>query len=215
MEATEPALEWLRLSERYGRMSDEELLELSRQSLQLTDIARQVLASEMSVRRLTAPSEEEPASPPAPPASSSRYGEDRELVELSTVWSLRDALAAERLLDRAGIPFFLGPEKARRVDPGKLNFAEGVAIEVMQVGLPWARQALAHFRPLDQPARNHEEQEPVGVRCPRCRSADIIFDRLVAGAGKSAPSEDPDYAWRCDSCQHEWCDQGLPSDECP
>src|SRR5208282_6280094 len=46
----------------------------------------------------------------------SPYDEDRKLVELCTVWSVRDALQVQTILDEAGIPFFMGPEKAAGVD---------------------------------------------------------------------------------------------------
>jgi hypothetical protein len=37
-------------------------------------------------------------------------------VEICTVWSLSDALQLQTLLDRAGIPFFMGPEKATAME---------------------------------------------------------------------------------------------------
>ena len=43
----------------------------------------------------------------------SPYQEDRKLVGLCTAWSLRDALTLQWVLDRAGVPFFMGPEKLR------------------------------------------------------------------------------------------------------
>jgi hypothetical protein len=46
----------------------------------------------------------------------SSYDEDRKLVELCTVWSVRDALQVQTILDGLGIPFFMGPEKATGVD---------------------------------------------------------------------------------------------------
>jgi len=57
-----------------------------------------------------------PAIPdPSPPLDSSG-DEDPELVEICTVWSLADALQLQTLLDRAGIPFFMGPEKATAME---------------------------------------------------------------------------------------------------
>jgi len=44
------------------------------------------------------------------------YAEDRELFEICAVWSLRDALQVQSMLDVAGIPFFMGEEKATGVD---------------------------------------------------------------------------------------------------
>jgi hypothetical protein len=138
MEALDPAAEWLRLSERYRQMSDSELTALARHNSDLTDVAQQTLANEISQRRLKLQPEEPPAPPPAepPPDSSFFYAEDRELVEICVAWSLSDALQVQTLLDRAGIPFFMGPEKATGVDAVSSNFVNGVSVKIMQIGLP-------------------------------------------------------------------------------
>lgn len=206
MRSTEPALEWLRLAEHYHRMTDEELLELSSKSSDLTDIARQVLASEMSHRGLN-PVAEKPFSP-TPVAADAAYDADRELVELSTVWSLRDALELQTLLDRAGIPFFLGPEKATRVDAAS-SFTSGVGVAVMRVGLPRAQWAIERFKPRDLPDPRQPEEVPFEMRCPRCHSADVIFEDLVAETGDEGENSVRKYAWSCDECQHKWQDEGV------
>jgi hypothetical protein len=59
------------------------------------------------------------------------------------VWSAPDALKLQRLLDTAGIPFYIGPEKATGVEAVTSNFANGLSVQIMQVGVPWARQAFA------------------------------------------------------------------------
>jgi hypothetical protein len=48
-----PADEWERLQRRYRKMSDDELLELTDESSGLTDMAREVLYAEVSVRGIT------------------------------------------------------------------------------------------------------------------------------------------------------------------
>ena len=95
----------------------------------MTDVAQQTLAQEISQRRLRLEPEETPAPLPAepPPDSSSSYAEDRELVEICVVWCLSDALQVQMLLDRAGIPFFMGPEKATGVDAVTSNLGNGVS----------------------------------------------------------------------------------------
>ena len=109
----DPVAEWQRLSELHRRMSDNEPLVLARQSSALTDTAQQALAHEVSQRGLKL-QPEKPSAPPNPePQTDSPYAEDRELIEICTVWSLPDALQLQTLLDRAGIPFFMGPEKAK------------------------------------------------------------------------------------------------------
>jgi hypothetical protein len=120
-------------------VSDGELLVLAQQNFELTEIAQQSLASEISRRGLKRQSEELPARPePFPPFDSSG-DEDRELVEICTVWSLSDALQLQTLLGRAGIPFFMGPEKATGVETVTSNFVNGVSVQVMRIGLPWTR----------------------------------------------------------------------------
>src|SRR5579859_6830970 len=115
--------EFLRISERYRQMSDEELRVLIPQSSELTPFAQQALANEVRSRGLKAEvNDEKPATPPqiTQPTSFGRespelrdeavrdflepdspYDDDRKLVELCTVWSQRDALKVESILDAA------------------------------------------------------------------------------------------------------------------
>src|ERR1700733_5119202 len=74
--------EWLRVAEHYRNMSDGELIVLARQKSALTAVAQQALRDEISNRRLIVPPEEP------------------QLGEICTVWSLRDALQLQALLDR-------------------------------------------------------------------------------------------------------------------
>jgi len=127
MATLDAATEWRRLSELYSRMADGELLALARKQSELTDVAQGALANEMSFRRLKL-TPEEPATPRKvervvdPADLNPAYDEDRKLVEIRTVWSLADALQLQQLLDRAGIPFFMGPEMATGVDAVTSSF---------------------------------------------------------------------------------------------
>ncbi|MFZ3265574.1 MAG: hypothetical protein WA172_16325 [Terriglobales bacterium] len=144
------------------------------------------------------------------PDDSSYYEDDRELVEVCTVWSLADALQVQTLLERAGIPFYIGPKKATRVDAGTLNFGNGVSVQVMRIGLPWAAQALQNYKPADEPARKHEEELPeLSVRCPKCRSTEIILGDVVPERAGASRNASPAYRWSCDSCGCEWEDDGT------
>src|SRR5208282_3195142 len=107
--------EFLRIAERYRQMSDEELLVLIPQSSELTPFAQEALANEVRSRGLKAEVKaDEPAASSQfkpPPAffehespkfrdsadydPDSSYDEDRKLVELCTVWSVRDALQVQ------------------------------------------------------------------------------------------------------------------------
>src|SRR5262249_2042007 len=101
------ASEWLRLAERYRQKSDGELGALAQQESELTEAARQTLAGEVT-RRCLGMSPKNPPPPPEPePDPDSPYAQDRELVEVRKVWSLRDALQLQALFDLAGIPFYM------------------------------------------------------------------------------------------------------------
>lgn len=219
-----PAAEFLRISEHYRSLSDGELLVLARQPSELTATAQQALANEISERRLKVPPPEKPSSRPRPeppptvidPSDPSQheYDDDRQLVGLCTVWSVRDALQIQNLLDTAGIPFFMGPERATGVDAVTSNFAEGVSVQVMNVGLPWARQALQTYEPADDPTpKEKEELDELPVRCPKCKSTEVVFEDLVGEPTASAENAASRFKWKCDSCGHEWEDDGVVTEE--
>lgn len=211
--ATESSLEWLRLSAHYRAMTDGELIAIARQSSKLTEIAQQVLASEVSHRQLLIPSEEEPQpAPPPEPSPDSPYAEDRELIEICTVWSISDALQLQWLLDRAGIPFFMGPEKATGVDAVTSDFTKGVAVQIMRIGFYWASQAMRDYFPKDEPASEAVEIPDTAVCCPVCRSQDVIFKSLASPPESTAPSVQR-FEWTCDNCGHQWQDDGIA--KCP
>ena len=136
MDTLDPAGEYLRISERYRQMSDEELLVLVPQSSELTPFAQQALANEVRSRGLKVevgdkkPATSERFNPPRPffqqespklenpsvsdlPDTDSLYAEDRKLVELCTVWSERDALQLRAL------PVESDGHSLRRCHPGK------------------------------------------------------------------------------------------------
>jgi len=213
MRDIDPAGEWRELSERYRGMSDEELVFLARQSPALTDVAQQALTQEISYRKLQVPPEEAPLPPDPEPDPESPYSEDRELVELCTVWSLRDALQLQTLLDRAGIPFFMGPEKATGVDAVTSDFVKGVSVQVMRIGIPWTRQAMLNYEPADEPGRKPDEElEELSVRCPKCGSTEVVLGRLVTES-PTAKDSLPLFEWTCDSCGHQWEDDGIVREE--
>jgi DNA-directed RNA polymerase subunit M/transcription elongation factor TFIIS len=216
MQTLDPAGAWLRLAEHYRQLSDGELVRLARQTSELTDVAQQVLGQEIANRRLKVPPEE-PAAPRSPalqPNSAaeaeSPYAEDRELVLIGTVWSLADALQLQGLLDKAGIPFYMGPEKATRVEAGTPNFAKGLSVQIMQVGLPWARRALRQYFPADEPPQERmDESDRFAIHCPKCHSTEVVFEDLDRGPQGADGKPSSKFKWTCDSCGHEWEDDGL------
>jgi DNA-directed RNA polymerase subunit M/transcription elongation factor TFIIS len=237
MDTRDPAGEYLRISERYRQMSDEELLVLAPQSSELTPLAQQALASELRSRGLkievqnagpSRPSQfRRPQFRPPPTAiehesatvdsdgsdslAASPYDEDRKLVDLCTVWSLRDGLKVQNILDAAGIPFFMGTEKAAGVDLVTSNFADGVIVQIMKIGLPWAGPAMRHYEPQDDPAPKIDPKElgDVAVRCPKCNCEEVVFlggtDTPIVAADDSTQK----FQWTCDSCGYQWEDEGI------
>ena len=242
MSILDPAAEYLRLSEHYRAMSDEELLLLAAQTAKLTPFAQQALASEIRQRglKIEPTEDQEPAAVwPAKPAlqfertapkfraSSSDaaddsadadsadedpYDEDRELVTLCTVWSLRDALKIQRLLDVAGIPFYMGPEKATGVDQVTSDFAKGLDVQIMRVGVTWAGPLLRDYFPQDEPVDENppDDAEELPIRCPRCHSTGVVFDRLSSEPGAPATKK---FEWTCDACGEQWHDDGVAKEQ--
>ncbi len=239
-------VEFLRMAERYRRMSDEELLVLIPQSSELTSFAQEALANEVRSRGLKAEVEDEkPATPsqvkpppaffehqspkfrdsagsdfPGPDSSQldssheDQYAEDRKPVELCTVWSERDALQLQGILDEAGIPFFVGPEKATGADKVTSNFSNGVSVQIMQVGMPWARQAMQRYAPEDDPApKEKEELDEIVVRCPKCHSDEVVFEGRTSELANARDESSQKFEWACDSCGHHWEDDGVEKEE--
>jgi hypothetical protein len=80
-----------------------------------------------------------------------------------------------------GIPFYMGREKATRVDAVTSNFADGVSVQIMRVGIPWARQAMRHYMPTGAPTEGKEDEAGnLAIHCPKCHSTEVILDRLVS-----------------------------------
>jgi DNA-directed RNA polymerase subunit M/transcription elongation factor TFIIS len=220
MDTFDPAAEWLRISERYRQMSDGELLALARQSSELTDVAQQALAGEIARRGLKVEAAK-PAEPVRPePEPDSPYAEELKLVEVTRVWSLADAAQLQDLLDRAGIPVYMGKEKAALAERVTSSFADGVSVKVPQIGVPWARQAMENYSPANEPAKNDALDE-VEVRCPKCGSTEIFYG-VVEEEGSEAESEESNdefedaeaedapekYEWVCDACGNRWEEEG-------
>lgn len=153
---------------------------------------------------------------PSSPDSSheDQYDEDRKLVELCTVWSVRDALQVQTILDGLGIPFFMGPEKATGVDGVTSNFGNGVGVQIMQIGLAWAGPAMRHYEPEDDPTpKENEELDELPVRCPKCHSAEVVFEGGTSTLVVATDDSSQKYKWTCDSCGHQWEDDGVAKEE--
>jgi DNA-directed RNA polymerase subunit M/transcription elongation factor TFIIS len=218
MELIDRAGEWRRLVEHYRQLTDDELVDLARQPSALTDIAQQALQQEVANRRLKIPPEEPPRgpepSPDVPEGADDPYAADRELIQIATVWSLRDALKLERLLDSAGIPFYMGPEKATSADAVTSNFADGVGVQIMQAGLSVSGHAMKDYFPKDEPPEaKAEASEELAIHCPKCHSTEVVFEELDPEPAEADGKPSSKFKWRCDLCGNEWEDEGVETEE--
>jgi DNA-directed RNA polymerase subunit M/transcription elongation factor TFIIS len=227
MEILDPAGDSLRLAEHYRRLTDDELIALAGQKEKLTEAAQYALTMEFSSRGVTMPAPEPPVDArPVPPPDDFEdedvsdedvvlsideedvYAEDRKLVEIRKVWSEADARLLQRVLDTAGIPFWMGKEKATNVDDVTSDFSKGVSVKVMGIGAPWAGQAMwNYYIPKDEvPEPKYEDAGDVAIHCPKCRSEEVVFEELVDEPGRGSAKK---YHWTCDSCGYEWKDNGV------
>jgi len=143
------------------------------------------------------------------------YEEDRRLFTLCTVWSLRDALKVQRILDVAGIPFYMGPEKATSVDQVKSDFSKGVGVQIMRIGWPWSYNAMKEkYFPQDAPpSETPQVGKDLVVRCPRCQSTEVVFKGLSGAVGAASEDSPRKFRWTCEECGKEWEDEGVANEE--
>jgi len=218
MDTLGPASESLRLAENYRQMSDDELIDLGQRPRELTDMAQGILAQEISSRKLKVPSPEDQLSrdrirapEDAQDAESPEEEKNRELVNLSTVWSRRDAEQLQKLLVNAGIPVYFGPEKVASVEEVRSSFADGLDVLVMRIARDSARNALKYYNPQDWPDEEKDtESEEFAIHCPKCHSTDVVFE----DAGGVEPEDDTitqKFDWECAACGYKWEDEGVES----
>lgn len=207
------AQESLRLAQHYRRLTNEELIELAGEKENLTEEAQQALLMEISSRKLSVPPPQSKVTMhPAPPPTSADdpYADDRELVQIRTVWSKADAQRLQYVLDIAGIPFCMGKEMATSVEEVTSNFVEGVPVSVMRIGWPSARQAMQNYFPKDErPEPDYADAGDVGIHCPRCRSKEVIFEHLVKTQDDAKGRTALKYRWTCADCGNQWEDDGV------
>jgi len=79
-------------------------------------------------------------------------------------------------------------------------------VQIMKIGIPWARLALQNYWPEDEPPEPaHEEVREIPVHCPKCDSTEVVLEDVVS-EGETSP---PKYEWTCDACGHRWEDDGM------
>ena len=108
-------------AERYSRMSDEELIKLALESMELSDAAWDALEEELDRRNLEIPE---------PEISEASTPELRNLVLLRRFRDVPEALLAKGMLEASGITCFLADENMVRMDWFISNFLGGVKLLV-------------------------------------------------------------------------------------
>jgi hypothetical protein len=202
----DPFLEWQRLTEHYGKMYDDELLDLAADSGDLTETAQQVLRDEMKRRRLEAPrtacnAPQAPVRPMAPIVDSINNlpvnGETTEegdlpheytwKTELCECETSEEAWQICEMLRRAGIESWM--EK-----PGSRWSVFNPRVLVAADQLDQAREVAA--RPIPQEIvdlSRMTEPEFELPACPNCGAGDPVLEGV-----------DPVNIWQCEACGEQW-----------
>jgi Putative prokaryotic signal transducing protein len=197
-----------RLADLYAGMEDGELEQIATRPESLTEVAREVLRSEMSRRGMTPPLET------STPDSSNPKRTDAPVM-IRRFQDLPEALLSKSILDSAGIESFLADENLIRIDWFYSNLVGGIKLLVRAEDAETASKILAQETP--------EKFDVDGVgeykqpRCPRCQSLDVAFDELnkrIAYGGMlfvGFPIAITSDHWKCHSCGNEWEDHAEPS----
>ncbi|MFL6437383.1 MAG: hypothetical protein ACJ71Q_07375 [Terriglobales bacterium] len=144
--------------------------------------------------------------------------EELELVSIGQVWDMADARRTREILEYASVPSYFGPNKVENVEllqpffeterevSKKRGFEVGIRLLVPAKYSQLGMRALANA---DRPERQNEgapeEQPYYAATCPKCHSAEIVFQELE---GDDSPI-DSKFHWTCDACGHRWTDGGL------
>jgi hypothetical protein len=190
-----------RLAALYAGMEQGELEEIAAQSESLTEIARQVLHSEISRRGMKA----------LPETSEPRLVDPKQSdppVMIRRFRDLPEAQIAKSILDSAGIESFLGEENIVRLDWFYSNLVSGLKLLVR------AEDAEAASKLLEQDVPESFDFEGLGEykqpRCPRCQSLDVAFDGLDKHVTYALllllPIPITNKGWKCHSCGNVWKD---------
>jgi DNA-directed RNA polymerase subunit M/transcription elongation factor TFIIS len=209
----DPNRQWRQLSETYAAMADEELQAVAEEAYELTDIARQALQAEITRRALPVELRKEPEGaedPEPPPEGAAVNPADLDLVELFRVWDSEEATQVKERLDAAGIPSYLGPELVDDIRQLHASFERGVGVKVRDVDEQRATAALASYSRTLQPDAAADEED-YAVRCPKCHSTEIVFQKLDLDPETSS-AFDSKFNWSCDACGYQWKDDGVATE---
>lgn len=191
-------------AERYGVMSETELMDLARGYDNLTDEAQTALRAEFATRGLEPPLIEEEEAPIA--------DADTGLVTVGRYRDMPEAVVARAVLQEAGIECLLRDENTVRTDWLLSNLIGGMRLQVAARDEAAAREVLS--QPAPQQFATDSGEDFVQPVCPRCGSTDVIAndpDRKVLAASMLISIPLPhrraqEAEWRCLTCDSTWVD---------
>jgi ribosomal protein S27E len=195
MEYIDQAEELRRCRELYAQMSEVELQALAEKFDDLREFAQQALRAEFSKRGLQMRAQPAPWHEILP--------DENDLVNC---YRAGDSLAARlvmNLLDSFGIRSCLFGDFGENLQRLYPVHDTGGMIKVLQRDAERARELMALYFP-----QGKGENADYAVRCPRCRSSDVIFQSLEAEAPKRAGSASK-FNWTCGGCGNQWKDDGI------
>jgi len=200
MTITDPEQERKRLAEAYGRMSEGELSQAAEDASQLSELAVEILQSEIERRGLDIELNASPA--------DADVAEFQELLTIGQFRDLPEALLAKGSLESAGIECYLSDVNMVRMNWSLSNGLGGIRLRARP------EDADAALEVLEQGIPKTIEVEGVGEyelpRCPKCGSLDSGFDnffeRVAAFSlfAMNLPLPFSRSQRRCHSCSHEW-----------
>jgi hypothetical protein len=203
------AKERRRLAEIYASMVDGELEKIADDGANLSDVARDALAAEISKRKLA-------VSLPPVAAVDAESPEPPKIVTIRKFLNVPDALLAKGLLESAGIECFLADENLVRLDWFWSNAIGGVKLWVREEDAPAAISILDQGP--QEGAGSTEAGNQKRSECPNCHSSDVTFRGLKRRAAYASlaigvPVPFRHIAWKCRACGHVWGDED--SEEAP
>lgn len=190
-----------RLTALYAAMEQGELEEIATQGESLTEVARQVLHSELSRRGISALLEASKQHAAKPKQSDAP-------VMIRRYQNLLEAWLSKSILDSSGIESFLVDENLVSIQWMYSNAVGGIKLLVRGEDAETARKLLEQDTPEKfQVDGIGEYQQP---RCPRCQSLDVALNELnkrIAYSGMlfaGVPVPIRNEHWKCHSCGNEW-----------
>jgi DNA-directed RNA polymerase subunit M/transcription elongation factor TFIIS len=112
MKSIDPSQEWQRFKETYSLMSEDELQAVADEAFDLTDIAKQVLQSEIFGRGLSIQLKDRRSAPRS--TVRRRETDAPEMTAIRRAWDLSEAREVQGVQQVDGIPSYLGPDPSEQ-----------------------------------------------------------------------------------------------------